>query len=230
MSTGTELSTLLTTYLHNDVSLTAATKLIYLNLGLKKILRDAPLTFYKKEETLNLTAVAGREYDLESDFYLMVAMWETTTGRKLAPTLTAEWIEGIERLTTVPSGPPEQYIILGFDESETAPAWRIRFDKTPDDSYTVTYWYIPMPEAITADATPAISSMGFDELLLWSSTCVALQPKDPQGHQIAYQNYRDNLSKWFEYRAMSPDYTPRLRSWDDEYRPGLRLPSNFPSY
>lgn len=230
MSTGTELSTLLTTYLHNDVSLTAASKLIYLNLGLKKIVRDAPLTFRKKEATLTLTTALGREYSLASDFYLMLAVWYSETGTKLQPTLTAEWIEGVERMTTIASGPPEEYIVLGYDESQDTPAWRVKFDKTPDDEYEITYWYTPMPSAITADATPAISSMGFDEMLLWASASIALQPKDPQGHQIAHQNYRDNLKQWFEYRAMSPDYTPILRPGSENYKSAFPLPPNFPSY
>jgi len=229
MSTGTELSTLLTTYLHNDVSLTAATKLIYLNLGLKKIVKDAPLTFRKKEGTLTLTT-AGREYSLESDFYVMLGMWHQASGRKLQPTLAAEWIEDIERQVTIASGPPQEYIILGFDDSQDTPAWRVKFDKTPDSTYTVKYWYTPMPAAITAGATPAISSMGFDEMLLWASATIALQPKDPQGHLVAFQNYQNNLKQWFEYRSMGPDYTPILRPASEDFKSSFPLPSNYPGY
>ena len=228
MSTGTELSTLLTTYLHNDVALTAANKLTYLNLGLKKIVRDAPMTFRRKEGTLTLNT-SDREYSLATDFYIMLGIWHQANGKKLQPTLTAEWIEGIERQVTIASGPPEEYIVLGYDESQDTPAWRIKFDKTPDSAYTITYWYTPMPAAITADATPAISSMGFDEMLLWASATIALQPKDPQGHQIAFQNYRDNLRQWFEYRAMSPDYTPMLRPASQDDRSMFPLPPNYPS-
>jgi hypothetical protein len=230
MSTGTELAALLTTYLHNDVSFTTANKLTYLNLGLKRIVRDSPLTFRKKEATLSLTAVAGREYSLASDFYVMLAIWHQTTGNKLSPCLTSEFIEGVERLPTIPSGPPLEYTILGFDESVETPAWRIRFDKTPDASYTVTYWYTPMPTAISADVTPGISTMGFDELLLWAAAMIALQPKDPDGHMTAKQNYGENLAAWDSYRAMGPDYTPMLRPASEDYSSKSQFPlgPNFP--
>lgn len=223
MSTGTELSALFTVYMHNDASLTAANKLTYLNLGLKRIVRDAPSTFRQKEATIT-TADGTQEYSLASDFYLMSAMWLQSTGKKLTPMLTAEFIDNVERIPTIPEGPPEEYIIMGFDESQDTPAWRVRFDKTCDDIYSVEYWYNPMPSAITADVEPSISLMGFDELLLWASAMIALQPKDPAGHQIARGNYLENLKEWQTYRASRPDYTPVLRPASEEYYSGTKFP------
>lgn len=229
MSTGTELSALLTTYLHNDASFTAANKLTYLNLGLQRIMRDAPDCLMKKQAELSLSAAAGRDYSLASDFYQMSAVWLQTTGVKLTPLLTSEFIDTVERLPTTPTGPPEEYIILGFDESQETPAWRIRFDKTPDDDYTVTYWYRQAWKAITADATPGLSTMGYDELLLWAATMIALQPKDPEGYMTAKQSYAENLVKYQTANPMGPDYTPVLRPASYEYGPrGLRLDEHFP--
>jgi hypothetical protein len=223
MSTGTELSALFSVYMHNDAALTAANKLTYLNLGLKRILRDAPSTFRLKEATIT-TADGTQEYSLASDFYLMAAMWLQSTGRKLSPMLAGEFIDTVERMPTIPEGPPEEYIIMGYDESQDTPAWRVRFDKTCDAIYSVEYWYNPVPTAITADATPAISSMGFDELLLWAAVMIALQPKDPDGHQIARGNYLENLAEWKAYRTSRPDYVPVLRPASEEYATSTRFP------
>lgn len=211
MTTGTELSTLLTTYLHNDVSLSAADKLLYLNLGQKRIVRDAPTVLRKKSATLSISVAGDREYSLASDFYMMSAVWIKSVGIKLFPIGPSEFIDDVERMPTIASSYPTGYIILGYDESQDTPAWRIRFNKTPDTDYTVYYWYYYFPPVITAGSTPVISSIGYDELLLWAAAMIALQPKDPEGFKLAAANYRMNLESFSSYIPVSPDYTPQLR-------------------
>ena len=211
MTTGTELSTLLTTYLHNDVSLSAADKLLYLNLGQKRIVRDAPTVLRKKSGTLSISVAGDREYSLASDFYMMSAVWIKSVGIKLFPMGPSEFIDDVERMPTIASSYPTGYIILGYDESQDTPSWRIKFNKTPDTDYTVYYWYYYFPPVITAGSTPVISSIGYDELLLWASAMIALQPKDPEGFKIAYANYQANLESFSSYIPVSPDYTPVLR-------------------
>ena len=154
MFTGTELSALLLTYLRNDASLSAADKLTLLTLGQNRIIRDAPSVLRQKSGTLSLTIVAGREYSLASDFFMMTGVYLQEVGYKLEPMLFNEWLETVERLPSIPSGPPTRYTILGFDESQVTPRWRIRFKYIPDGSYTINYWYHQMPADITADATP----------------------------------------------------------------------------
>ena len=228
MSTGTELSALLATNLHNDASFTAANKLTYLNLAVKRIMRDAPERFRKKEASLAITA-AAREYSLATDFFMISSIWLQTTGHKLTPMLPGEFVDQVERIPTTPTGSPEEYIILGFDESQDTPAYRIRFDKTPDGNYTLTYWYYPMPAAITADATPALSTMGYDEMIVAAATMIALQPKDPEGSAIAKQAYLEILREFRAFNPMGPDYTPVQRPNSFEYgKPGPALPSNYP--
>lgn len=212
MSTGTELSALLKTFIHSDADFSAADLLLYLNLGQKRIIRDAPSVLRKKQATLAITS-DSREYSLASDFYQMVSLWIKTVGIKLSPMAPGEFIEYVERMPSIPSGYPEGYIILGYDESQETPAWRIRFDRTPDTDYTVYYWYHYFPATITADATPLLSSMGFDELLLWSSAMIALQPKDPEGHKSARTNYLANLS---EFRAYIPQSKDGILKWIDD--------------
>ena len=228
MSTGTELSTLLTTYLHNDVGISSADKLIYLNLGVKRILRDAPECFLKKEATLAIDS-SKRTYSLATDFYMMYGVWLQAVGTKLQPVLAGEWIDTVERIVTIPSGPPLRYTILGFDESLQTPAWQIRIDKTPDANYTLNYWYFPVPVTITGSSTPGLSAMGFDELICWAAAMIALQPKDPEGHQLAKQNYVENLMAFREFRAMGPDYTPVFRLGFSEGGSNLTLGDHFPS-
>jgi len=222
MTTGTELSTLLTTYLHNDVSLSAADKLLYLNLGQKRIVRDAPTVLRKKLASLSISVAGDREYSLASDFYMMAGVWIKSVGIKLFPMGQSEFIDDVERMPTIASSHPTGYIILGYDESQDTPAWRIRFNKTPDGDYTVYYWYYYFPPVITAGSTPVISSIGYDELLLWASAMIALQPKDPEGFNLAAANYAANLQAFSSYIPVSPDYTPQLRE-DTNYRSAQRV-------
>ena len=226
--TGTGLSSLLLTYLRNDASLSASDLLLLLNLGQKRIIRDAPYILRQKSGTLSLVNPT-REYSLASDFYMMTGIYLQSTGKKIEAVLANEWLETVERLPTIPSGPPTQYTILGFDESQGSPAWRIIFNYIPSSDLTVTYWYRQMPSDITADSIPVISSMGFDELLLWASALVGLEPRDPAGANNARMFYAENLASFREYRPMAMDYKPTLRS---DYPIGgstLRLPTEFPA-
>ena len=211
--TGTQLSTLFTTYMHEDILLSTQNKLDYLTLGQERIVRDAPTILAKKEATIT-TVASTQEYSLASDFYKMHAIWLQANGWKLYPIPAAEFIETVERIPTIPSGPPTGYTILGYDTTIGTPAMRLRFNYNPDAAYSIEYWYHYMPAAITGSATPAISAMGFTELLLWAAVMIALQPKDPQGHAQAAANYERNLEQFMSYRPMAPDYTPTLRAGD----------------
>ena len=230
MTTGTALSALLDDYVHNDIRLTAANKLTYLTLGQQRIVRDSPTSIFVKQATISVTVAIGREYSLASDFHMMQAIWLQTQGWKLDPMGDAEFIETVERIPTIPSGPPRMYTILGFDESQGTPAFRIRFDYTPDASYTVTYWYYYMPGTLTGSATPALSAMGFDELLLWATAMIILQQKDPTGYASAVQQYQACLDTFKSYRPMGPDYTPLFRPQSNDYRPRVGwLGPHFPN-
>jgi hypothetical protein len=228
---GSQLSTLLTTYLHNDVSISAADKLLYLTLGQQRMVRDSPSTLSTKQTTLSLTSGdTTREYSLPSDFYMMQAVWLPVMGYKLGPMLDAEFIDTVERLPVIPTGPPRDYCILGYDETLTPPRFRIRFNYTPNDDYTVYIWYYWMPADVTAVLTPVVCAMGFTECLLWAACSIALQPKDPEGYQQAEGNYQRLMEDFRAYRPMGADYTPILRPLTSETvgRRGPTLGPHFP--
>ena len=226
MTTGTNLAILLNSYLHNDISFSSTDRLTYLTLGQQRIVRDEPTKLATKEATIT-TAAGTREYSLATDFYMMQGIWLQANGWKLDPYLDAEFIETVERIPTIPSGPPTGYTVLGYDETIGTPAFRIRFNYNPDDIYAIKYWYYYMPAAVSS-ATPAISAMGFDELLLWAATMIALQPKDPEGSATAMQNYLLCLDAFRSYRPMGPDYHPTFRAKSQDQRPRSPLGPHYP--
>ena len=228
---GSQLATLLNTYLHNDSTISLTDRLLYLTLGQQRMVADSPTTLSTKQDTLSLVSGdTAREYSLASNFYQMQAMWLPVMGYKLSPMIDAEFIDTTERLPVIPTGPPRDYIILGYDETLTPPRYRIRFNYTPNDNYTVYYWYYWMPADVTAVLTPVVSAIGFSECLLWAATMIALQPKDPSGYQQAAANYERCLDAYKTYRASGPDYMPILRpmSSDTAGRRGPTLGPHFP--
>lgn len=226
---GTELSALMDDYIHNDAGMTATRKLQYLTMGQQRIIHDLPFVIGTKEATLSLTLALGRTYSLASDFYMMESVFLPTTSVKMTPVLHSEMIDSIDRLASTPSGTPSEYTILGYDTTIATPACRIRFNYTPDASYTVYYWYKYMPAAITATAIPALSYLGFDELLVLAASMIALQPKDPQGYAYTKQCYEQEAERARQYRPMQADHTPVLRSnWYDHTGSTLRLSDHFP--
>lgn len=109
--------------------------------------------------------------------------------------------------------------------------YRIRFNYTPDDDYTVKAWYYYMPADVTADVVPVVSAIGFTECLLWAAAMIALQPKDPEGYATAAANYERAMQDFRAYRPAAPDYTPVLRpmSNDGSIRRGPSLGPFFPA-
>ena len=108
--------------------------------------------------------------------------------------------------------------------------YRIRFNYTPNDNYTVKAWYYWMPADVTASETPVVSAIGFTECLLWGAAAIALQPKDPEGYAQALANYERCMQDFRAYRPSGADYTPVLRpiSSDNSGRRGPTLGPHFP--
>lgn len=222
--TSSQILALLKQNLSNDASLSDSDLITYLQLGQERIIRDSPETLGSKEASLAITSTA-RTYSLASDFYqFRTKPWVASLSRAIEYKAPARFIEEFETYATIPSGDPDWFTIVGYDE--TAGLQQIRLDKTPSDSLTVGYWYNWMPPAITnatSTSTPAISKVGFGELLLWAGTMIARQRNDPKGFGEAVGFYDKLMYGFKSYNAARPvddavvdaldavDGTPRSR-------------------
>lgn len=218
------LRTLLKENLHKDSTFSDPGDLnTFLSLGQRRIVKDSPGTLGSKEGTLSITS-AAREYSLASDFYQMLGVFLPATNALISPLPFARWQEEVEYQSSVPSGDPDSYRIVGYSESSSA--WRLRWDKTPDTSRTVYYWYWWLPIDITGTATPAVSAIGFDELLVWAATMIARERNDPQGAAVAFQRYTELLRAYRAFGVQGPDYWAALGS--DGGRMFSRLGPRYP--
>lgn len=227
--TNAQCRSLLKANLHNDTTFTDPTDLdTFLTLGQQRIVRDSPHTLGIKETTISVVA-STREYSLASDFYQMRGMFLPSQNWTIWPYRMSDFVEQVEYQNTVPSGPPRSYQIIGFSSSEAR--WRVKFDYDPDASYTVKYWYYWMPSDISGSGTPVHSSIGFADLLVWAATALARERHDPEGYQIALDNYNRLLPAYRAYDVGGPDRVPVLDP-DMNRGPGstLRLdPAHYPA-
>lgn len=229
--TATQLRALLKANLHNDTTFTDPDDLnTFLTLGQARIVRDAPHVLGVKEASLSLTVAAGREYSLASDFYQMRAIWYQTSGYALEAVPFSRFIDEVERLPTIPSGPPQSYTITGYSVADSA--IKLRVDKTPAETMTVEYWYYWMPADISGATTPAISAIGFGELILWAGTMIARERNDPDGFIQAAGIYERILGEYQSYDPTRPDRASVVRNPALDMRGGgstLRMPPEFPA-
>jgi hypothetical protein len=218
--------------LHNDADLVDPDDYyLYLTLGQEMMVQDSPSTLGVKDGTLALTLALGRKYSLATDFYQNRGMFLTTTNCSLNCIPVKQFMETVERLSTVPSGPPRGYCITGVDSATGL--WQVAFDYIPDDSYTVKYWYYWMPPTLEDPAEiPPVSAIGFDTCLVWAATKMGLQGKDPSGYAMASQMYEKEMKQFKDFNPQGPDYTPVLQPSGSYVRSGstLRLPPQFPAY
>jgi hypothetical protein len=223
------LRTMLKRNLHGDAGLTDPDDYnTFLTLGQEMMVQDSPSSLGVKEGSLNITS-AARKYALASDFYQMRGVFNPTVGWSLDPIPQKEFIETVERLASIPSGPPRGYSVIGIDG--TTGFWQISFDYTPDQNYTLKYWYYWVPAAITGTAVPPVSAAGFDTCLVWAATKVGLQGKDPSGYALALEMYENEMKQFRNFDAQGPDRDIVLSPSEGYVRAGstLRLPPQFPS-
>ena len=222
------LRTLLKANLHNDQTYSDPGDLnTFLTLGQRQIVHDAPWVLGTKEGTLSVVA-STRSYELAADFYQMRSMFYATNGIHLEPIMVNEFVELVERLPTIPSGAPRGYCVTGYDVTNAG--WMVSFDYIPDASYTYKYWYYWMPADISGTATPPVSAIGFDELLLWAATMLARERNDPDGAVSASAFYERHLAEYKKFQVQGPDYAAVSRA-DFGVRAGgstLKLPSTYP--
>lgn len=228
--TATQLRARLKANIHNLAGLTDPDDYdLFLTLGQQRMVRDSPATLGIKEGTISVVANT-RTYSLASDVHRVKGVFYPTNNIWLDCIPVSEFIQTVERLSTIPSGAPEGYCVTGY--SVSGAAWTIAFDHIPDASYTYKYWYYWMPADVSGTAIPPVSAIGFGTALLWAATMEAREAYDPSGYQQAAVIYERELAKYKAFDVQGPDYQMMLQP-DGLYRGGgstLRLPPEFPGF
>jgi len=227
--TNDQIRALLKQNLHKDTGFTDPGDLnTLLDLGKERIVHDSPATLGVKTQTITTTN-AQQEDNLASDFFKIRGVWESAQGQQLQSVPHSEWVMLVERLSTIPSGPPTHYTISVYDASGTL--WKIRWNPTPDSALTIKVFYWWMPATITGSGTSLHCSLGFSELLLWAATLIGRSRNDPDGAVEAERHYNELMVEYKHYDPMGPDGTSRLRSHMAPSGGGstLRLPPSYPS-
>ena len=229
--TNANLRSLLKENIHKDTGFSEPTDLdSFLTLGQERIVTDSPHTLGVKTDTI--TSVDGtQEYSLDSTFYQIVKMWDTTNGRRIYAWTHSEWATYVESLSSIPTGIPHHYSVIFFDEAQSTPIWRVRFFPTPGGAYTIKNFYHWMPAAISGSGTPSICRIGFSELLLSGATMIALERNDPRGAKAWQDRYDRRMVKYMSYNPQKPDETSQFHSQMGLHRGGstLDLPDEFPA-
>src|SRR5262245_41570599 len=190
--------------LRNDTQFTTSLLDTYLTLCQERMVRDSPHTLGIKRSTVSIVA-ADQQALVASDVFQIIAVWLPAMSSRLTYVPHRRFVEDYELLTTIPSGAPHSYTVSNYDESVSK--WNIRFDTQADASYTLTYWYYWMPAAISGTtAVPAISGIGFGELLIWAATMVARETNDPDGMAVAKMHYDTGMLEYSTYIPARPDW------------------------
>jgi len=224
-----EIRNLLRQNLHKDTGFSDPGDLnILLNLGKERIVQDSPDTLGVKTQSIT-TVASQQENDLASDFWQARGVWDATSGTHLGSYMDSEWITNVERLPTIPEGPPLYYNITVFDAATAI--WKIRWNPTPDDIRTIKVFYWWVPATITGSGTALHCSLGFSELLLWAATLIGRSRNDPEGAQEAERQYKELLVEYKAYNPQGPDSNSILQSHmaTDGGGSTLRLPPQYPS-
>lgn len=226
--TATQLRALLKANLHNDSTYSDPDDLnTFLTLGQERIVKDCPQLLGRKYSTIT-TTTSTREFALATDVYQVYAVWNQTDGFKLTFVPQQDFIETVERLPTIGSGPATEYTILGWVAADSV--MKLVLNLTPSAAGTLKYWYWWMPAAISGSSTPALSSLGWSELLLNAASMIALGRNDPDASSFFEKKYDKLMEAARAWHPAAPDYAPALDPIERApFGQTLRLPPSYPS-
>ena len=170
----------------------------YANRRYKQILRSINWEYINEDYTISVTAAAGSDYELPTDFRKEKYAVDTTNGIWLIKT-TLEDIARFYYNNLTETGAVERYAIFDSDDGKKY----IRFHKTPAASLTVALPYIAEPADLSADTDEPI--LGLEDLIEVGITADAWRYK----RQFAKANAEE-----VRFNTMLMDYI-----WDKENQP-----------